>query len=131
MNEHGFIKSVHRYLPSDVFVWKIHDTFAGGVPDAFYAGPAGILFVEYKYVKKLPSKDTTAIRTSLSVQQALWLDRMVNSKQHAALVIGCEQLAVALVNGQWNVPLLKDDYVKRAVSRKEIAGWITEVVCGN
>jgi hypothetical protein len=88
MNEHGFIKSVHRYLPPDVFIWKIHDTFAGGVPDAFYAGPAGILFVEYKYVKKLPARNTTALKTTLSAQQALWLDRMVNCKQHAALVIG-------------------------------------------
>ena len=57
MNEHGFIKSVHRHLPTDIFSWKIHDTFTGGVPDAMYAGPAGILFVEYKYTK-LPKKPT-------------------------------------------------------------------------
>jgi len=131
MNEHGFVKSVHRHLPSDVFVWKIHDTFAGGVPDAFYAGPASILFVEYKYVKKLPSKDTTAIRTSLSVQQALWLDRLATYNQRAAVIIGCEESAIVLEQKEWNNYLLKSDYQKRAVSRKEVADWITGVVCGN
>lgn len=127
MNEHGFIKSVHRYLPPELFKWKIHDTFAGGVPDAFYAGPSGILFVEYKYVKQIPKRDSSVLKTSLSVQQKLWLDRMISFNQHAVVIVGCEESAVVIEDGQWNTPLFKSEYKKRAVSRKEVADWIAGV----
>jgi hypothetical protein len=127
MNEYGFIKSVHSYLPPELFKWKIHDTFAGGVPDAFYAGPSGILFAEYKYVKQVPKRDSSVLKTSLSVQQKLWLDRMVDFNQRAVVIIGCEESAIVIHNKEWNAPLLKSDYVKRAVSRKEVADWIAGV----
>jgi hypothetical protein len=130
MNEHSFIKSVHRYLPSDLFKWKIHDTYTGGVPDSFYAGPAGILFVEYKYVKTLPAKDSTAIKTTLSPLQAQWLNRMLDFNQRAALVIGCEDTAVILTNKEWAAIFTKKDYVARAVPRKQVATWITESCLG-
>lgn len=127
MNEHSFIKSVHRYLPLDLFKWKIHDTFAGGVPDSFYAGPAGILFVEYKYVKKLPKRDSSILKTSLSPQQIQWLNRMTDFNQRAAVVIGCEDTAIILENKIWESPLTKLYYVQRAVPRKAVAEWITSV----
>lgn len=130
MNEHSFIKSVHRYLPSHLFKWKIHDTYTGGVPDSFYAGPAGILFVEYKYVKTLPAKDSTAIKTTLSPLQAQWLNRMLDFNQRAALVIGCEDTAVILTNKEWVATFTKKDYVARAVPRKQVATWITESCLG-
>jgi hypothetical protein len=44
MNEHSFIKSVHRKLPTSMVQWKIQDTFTGGVPGVMYGGPSGILF---------------------------------------------------------------------------------------
>lgn len=127
MNEHSFIKSVHRYLPPDLFKWKIHDTYTGGVPDSFYAGPAGILFVEYKYVKKLPVKNTTTLKTTLSPQQVQWLNRMHDFGQKAAVVIGCEDSAIVLTDKKWELPLTKETYVKQAIPRKEIAIWISRM----
>lgn len=131
MNEHGFIKAVHGKLPkSDLLSWKIHDQFAGGVPDAFYAGPAGILFVEYKYVPKLPAKDTTVLRTSLSTQQKLWLDRFHEFGHPCAVIIGCEQRAVVLESRDWNHDLFKSDFVKRAVNFADAAAYITNICIG-
>lgn len=127
MNEHSFIRSVHRYLPLELFKWKIHDTFAGGVPDTFYAGPSSILFVEYKYVKKLPKRDSSTLKTSLSPQQIQWLNRMTDFNQRAAVVIGCEETAVILENKEWENPLSKLEYLKRAVPRKAVAEWIASV----
>ena len=34
MNEHSFVRSIHNALHPDVYKWKIHDTYTGGVPDA-------------------------------------------------------------------------------------------------
>ena len=96
MNEHSFVKAVHRKLPPEVYKWKIHDTYTGGVPDAMYAGPAGLLFVEYKYLKKLPKKPTTPIRTGLSELQIIWLERMLLYNVLVVAIIGSPSGAVVL-----------------------------------
>jgi len=122
MNEHSFIKSIHRYLSPDVHSWKIHDTFTGGVPDAMYSGPSGLLFVEYKYVKELPKRDTTPIKHSLSPLQAQWLERMSVSAQ-AALIVGVGDTCIILVD-DFSTNICKYRYIEDSVSRKEAAAFI-------
>tara|TARA_B110000967_G_C18691260_1_gene463124 strand:- start:433 stop:840 length:408 start_codon:yes stop_codon:yes gene_type:complete len=129
VNEHGFVKSVHRSLPSELYKWKIHDTYTGGVPDAFYAGPSGVLFVEYKYIPKLPVRDTTKLRTTLSPIQIEWLNKMHQfGSAKVAVVIGAEETAVILTAGEWSNPLTKQEYVKRCVPRKDVGDWIRNQV---
>ncbi len=127
MNEHGFVRAVHRQISDSVFRWKINDTYAGGVPDAFYAGPACCLFVEYKYVKELPKRDSTFVKTTLSEPQKLWLDRMFSLDKRVAVVIGSPLGSVVLINKRWNYPLTKTQFIKRTLSNKEIATWIERV----
>lgn len=123
MNEHGFVRSVHRQLSPDVFVWKINDKYAGGVPDAFYAGPARCLFVEYKYVK-LPKRDTTLVKTSLSEQQKLWLDRMLGMDKQVALVIG-SVLGSIIIDKNWDHPIPTGLFRQHAMSTQAVAQWIS------
>ena len=122
MNEHGFIKSIHRYLHPNVHSWKIHDTYTGGVPDAMYSGPAGILFVEYKYVKNLPKRATTPIKHSLSALQLQWLERMKVSAK-AALILGVEDTCIILVD-DFNTNICKTKYIEESVTRKQAADFI-------
>ena len=96
MNEHSFVKAVHRKLPPEVYKWKIHDTYTGGVPDAMYAGPAGLLFVEYKYLKSLPKKPSTPIKTGLSELQINWLERMFLYNVIVVVIIGSPNGAIVL-----------------------------------
>lgn len=127
MNEHSYIKAVHRLLPPDLLKWKIHDSFVGGVPDAMYAGPSNILFVEYKYVPKLPKRDSTKIRTTLSAQQVLWLNKMNDFNKKVAVVIGgADDTNVILTDKRWETSLTKAEYIKRAISRKDVAAYIQE-----
>ena len=78
MNEHSFVASIHRILKKHpVHIWKINDQYAGGVPDAFYEGVNSDLWVEYKYIPKLPKRSTTKIDLTspkmLSMNQQLWM----------------------------------------------------------
>ena len=125
MNEHSFIRSIHRYLHPDIHSWKIHDTYTGGVPDAMYSGPAGILFVEYKYIKTLPKKDTTPLRHSLSALQLQWLERMKMSA-NAALVIGVEDTCIILVD-DFSANICKTRDVEERRSRKSVVDFILSV----
>lgn len=123
MNEHSFIRAVHRRLPADILRWKINDSYAGGVPDAFYAGAARCLFVEYKFVK-IPIRNSTNLKINLSEQQKLWLDKMQNIDQSVAVVIGSEAGALILINSAWNKSINKATYLELSSDTANVAAWI-------
>ena len=125
MNEHSFVRSIHKALHPDVYKWKIHDTYTGGVPDAMYAGPAGVLFVEYKYIKSLPKRDDTIIRHSLSELQSAWLERIQQSAA-VALIIGIEDTAIILER-DFSTNISKLQYIEQNISRRSVADWIYSV----
>lgn len=127
MNEHGFIRAVHARLPPEIFRWKIHDTFAGGVPDAFYAGPASTLFVEYKYVKALPKRNSTFVKTCLTPQQKHWLDSLHSFAQPVALIVGIGDQALVLLDKRWNTNISRTGFLKEAMPRNQVATWIERV----
>ena len=90
MNEHSYIKAIHRLLPTSVYKWKINDNFHGGVADAYYSGKGGDIWIEYKYISKPPKKPTTIIRTCLTDQQLNWLQTRQEEGRNVALVIGID-----------------------------------------
>ena len=87
MTEREFIAKIHKALDSEIYKWKIHDAYHGGVPDAYYSGPAGCMFIEYKYHRKMPVRLTSKINTKTSSQQKLWLQRAIDHNVLAFLVI--------------------------------------------
>ena len=123
MNEHSFIKAVHRKLPSDVYRWKIHDTYTGGVPDTWYAGPAGTLFVEYKYIQNLPKRPTTEVKSGLSALQIAWLDRMWDYKVVVAVIIGSKVGSLILSDQEWHKVLKPQDF-ETGLKPPDIADWL-------
>lgn len=125
MNEHSFVRSIHNALHPDVYKWKIHDTYTGGVPDAFYSGPARSLFVEYKYIKNLPKKDNTVLKHSLSKLQAAWLNKVKHATP-VALILGVEDTAIIIID-DFSVSISKMHYLQLCIPRKQIAEWIYNV----
>jgi len=128
MNEHSFIKSVHRKLPPEIFKWKIHDTYTGGVPDVMYGGPSGILFAEYKYVPKLPARESTLIKTTLAPLQIQWLNRMVACGQSAAVIVGIEKRALILLANNFTANITKRYYMEHSIAIPELILWIQDQV---
>tara|TARA_R110002020_G_scaffold238795_2_gene451333 strand:- start:1094 stop:1498 length:405 start_codon:yes stop_codon:yes gene_type:complete len=90
MNEHGFIKKIHKMLPPRLYKWKINDPYHGGIPDAYYAGPHGFCFVEYKYIAELPKRGTTKLNFGLTTQQKIWLLTQHRFRVPVYVVLGAE-----------------------------------------
>jgi hypothetical protein len=127
MNEHGFIRSVHRKLPAEIYRWKINDNFEGGVADAYYSGNKGDLWIEYKYLRELPKRSTTAIRTTLSAQQQLWLADRHREGRRVALVIGSPAGCLVLTTPDaWNQDLTRDDFIRSAIEKTRLVSYIVE-----
>jgi hypothetical protein len=106
--------------------WKIHDTYTGGVPDAWYAGPAGTLFVEYKYVL-LPQKSTTPIKVGLSAQQRLFLNRLIEYHLSCVIIVAHQNGAAIFSPAEVDVGLFKESF-SNPLSVPDVADWITNSV---
>ena len=131
MNEHSFVKSVHRKLPVDLYKWKIHDSYTNGVPDAMYAGNKAILFIEYKYVPKLPSKKDTVVKLGLSGLQIQWLNNFVDLGHNVAVVVGTEGKNVLIMEDKtWNTPPSKENFLKNAIKTPDLQDYILNVCTG-
>lgn len=87
-----------------------------------YSGPAGVLFVEYKYVKELPKRASTPIKHSLSALQLQWLNRMKVSAK-AALIVGVGDTCIILVD-DFATDICKSRYIEQSVARKDAACFI-------
>ena len=128
MNEHTFIAKIHKRLPPDVFRWKINDTNQAGVPDAMYRGPAGLLFVEYKWLNSLPKKETTPVKINVSPIQSNWLMGHYSHGQKIAVIVGTpENGALIHTKTSWRFPINNVLFNELAVSHNDVAAWITAV----
>jgi len=127
MNEHSFIKSVHTNVSRDVFVWKILDKYQGGVPDTFYSGPSGYLFIEYKYQTKLPKKSTTKIKIALTELQRTWLSR-AQSHRHLTYIVLGSPAGVYITDDITEKEITKKRLVEESITKKEFISRI-EMVC--
>ena len=128
MNEHSFIRSIHRKLPRGIYHWKIRDSFSNGVPDCYYEGPKGSLWVEYKYIKKLPSRNSSKVTINLSELQKNWIQRAVTNNQNCAVVVGTNENLAIFKNGDWTFRITKEYYLRISSTKDSLVDYITETV---
>jgi len=126
MNEHSFIRSMHRQLPTELYKWKINDNFQGGVADAYYSGSGGDLWVEYKYLAKLPKRPTTIVKIELTGQQKLWLRSRRKEGRNIAVIIGSPQGHVILYDQLWEKEITAEEFIKKCLTTKQIADTIVK-----
>lgn len=126
MSEHGFVRSIHRKLPKEVYRWKVADRFTNGVPDAWYSGPAGDVWVEYKYIPRTPRK---AYRVEITDLQKKWLMERAIEGRNVAVIVGCPTGAAIFQGAVW-----VDEQQKRidplTLSIAEIAQWLATQTLG-
>ena len=117
MNESGFIATVSKKLPPEIYAWKINARFAPGVPDCWYCGPDGDLWCEWKFVHKMPKKH----KPRLSKKQADWLDARYDQGRNVAVLVGSLEGTAIYLNKDWN----SQQKVVKLYGRQQIADWIT------
>lgn len=120
MNEKSFITKIHRALGSCIYKWKINDPYHGGVPDAYYAGPAGWCFVEYKYTPTLPSKKTSKVKFNLSNQQKNWLTKQHEFGIPVFVIAGCEDKAFITTDFESVSKQTKETFLSTAIPISEL-----------
>jgi hypothetical protein len=127
MTESGFTQSIMRKLDKRIYKWKIMNTMQNGVPDCYFSGPAGDLWVEVKYIK-LPKRELTEITPKLSDLQLRWLTQRKAEGRNVAVILGSEQGSCL-----YHINESFEDKVQRAafnLSRNDVVKWIETQTLG-
>lgn len=129
MNEHSFIRSIHRKLPADVYAWKINDNFQGGVADAYYSKVAGNdMWIEYKFLKSLPKRMSTTVRLGLSELQIEWLAARLLDGRTVAVIVGSPAGHLILREGEWENPISTEFFTRNAVETSAVVAYILSIL---
>lgn len=133
--ENTFIGSVRKHLSKKVYALKNHNEYNSGIADVWYDGPAGDLWIEYKFIV-VPKRDDTGIdlvggkNPILSKLQQEWLaDRHVNGRR-VAVIVGSKEGGVWFEPMTWNYPLQAGMFRAGVVPRQALAAKIEGIVLG-
>ena len=125
--ENTFIQSVHRHLPRGLYSMKNHNQYVGGIADCWYSGPAGDLWIEYKFVV-MPKRDETLIVPNLSALQVEWLTERSKEGRSVGVIIGAREGGVWLPGLAWVNPLKTVEFRKLMMPRSDLAAVITKLI---
>ena len=119
--ENSFIRGVNKYLPK-TYAEKMNNPWRAGTADVWYSGSYGDLWVEFKFIERVPrSKE---ILPDLTPRQRRWLNNRFDEGRNVAVVLGTPKGGVIYRNKEWNRPLDHETLSGLIVPRDEIARWI-------
>ena len=126
--ENTFIDSVHKLLPKELHAEKMNNPYRSGCADVWYSGKQSDLWVEYKYIPKLPVEN--AIKANLSPLQTKWLRERYHEGRKVFVVIGSPLGGVILAGLTWENPISLSDYRKQTITRQTLADWLAANTLG-
>ena len=124
--ENTFIDSVHKRFASKEAPHreKMNNPYRSGTADCYYSGEFGDVWIEYKWVPKLPTR-TASITPDCSPLQIKWLHGRYSEGRNVHVIVGCPAGGVILSGLEWEAPIPVSDFTKRIISREAIAEWLT------
>lgn len=123
--ENTFIRAIHKLLPASVYHMKTHNPYVAGVPDCYYSGSGGDMWVEYKFVPKLPK--TGWVKVNLTALQRQWLKGRRDEGRNVAVIVGSPEGAVVLTGPKLTLDKVEVDWFRaRMQNREEVALWLTK-----
>jgi hypothetical protein len=127
--ENTFIASVHKHLPRELYRIKNNNVYNSGQPDCWYSGPAGDLWIEYKF-NVLPKRSDTLVVPGLSELQKNWITSRHAEGRKVGVIIGCKEGGVWFPGTSWASPIIAERFRKMMNSRNTLAEIIAEMTQG-
>ncbi len=115
MNESGFTRAVNKKLSKNIYCWKVSDRYTGGVPDVYYSSKRGDMWIEYKYLHKLPKR----VKPNLSSLQIKWLKERHSEGRNVFVVVGSPTLCLLYEQRNW-----EKAEVFQTLTRDQLIAWI-------
>jgi hypothetical protein len=122
--ETRFYTAVHKRLDKRVYREKMHNPYHGGTPDVWYSGNADDLWVEYKWLAKLPRSAPVVLSRLLSPLQQRWLDQRHAEGRNVAVVLGTPEGAWIMSGKMWKLDIDPADIRAANKSKQNVAEYI-------
>ena len=122
--ETTFINALHRKLPTSVYHMKNNYPYTGGIPDCWYSGQLGDVWVEYKFLPTMPVRADVHPAKLLSALQMEWLNGRYAEGRNVAVIIGAPKGGVLLVDRAWEMSLSPQLFASLIRSKDDLIEWI-------
>ena len=123
--ENTFISGVHKHIPRHIHREKMNNPYSSGTADVWYSGKGGDLWVEYKWIPRIPQRGVVAPQKLLSALQMKWLNDRYNEGRNVNVIIGCPAGGVLLLDRLWECDLTAAGFTSLIRSRHDLADWIS------
>ena len=126
--ETTFIASIHKHLPLKNVLHreKMNNPYSSGTADVWYSGNGGDLWIEYKFLPRIPQRGVVDPKKLLTALQLHWLNGRYDEGRNVAVVIGCPTGGVLLLDRIWETELTPSQFTSLIRSSIDLADWIRE-----
>ena len=118
--ETTYTRGVHKHLQS--YYEKTNNPFRSGTADVWYSGALGDLWIEYKFIERIPKN--SEILPEVTQRQAQWLSNRYIEGRNIAVVLGSPEGGVVYHGTGWLDPITPAEFRKRMISKEAVAQWI-------
>lgn len=122
--ETRFYTAVHRLLPKSIHREKMANPYRGGTADVWYSGTADDLWVEYKWLAKVPVRANIRVYDLLSPLQLQWLRDRRQEGRNVIVILGSPDGAWVYEFGTWEADLPVDVFKHGARTKQQVADYI-------
>lgn len=125
--ETNFRLKIEKRLPRMLHREKMNNPYRGGTADSWYSGRGGDLWVEYKFLPRVPQRGIIdAKRMDLTALQQQWLRGRYEEGRNVAVICGTLVGGVIMRDLEWEVGLTVDQFNGRTVKIDDLSYWITQ-----
>lgn len=139
--ESAFINSITRLLPikklkgnakirekypkhQHLHYEKMHNDYRGGTADCWFSGAIGDLWIEMKFLPRIPQRVSVKPLELLSTLQLDWLNERHDEGRNVAVIIGVPTGGVLLLDRSWECEIPPQEFASLIRSRNDLADWI-------
>ena len=105
---------------------KLNLRFIRGVPDAWLSGLEGDLWLELKYLQKLPP--VVEPEKLLSANQISWLTRRHEEGRSVAVLVGSSDGHLFFPGLSWQSSVSRERWIQSSLTTKETGEFLIELV---
>jgi hypothetical protein len=122
--ETRYYTAVHKLLPRIIHREKMHNIYRGGTADVWYSGNLDDLWVEYKWLTKLPKKAPVRLDKLLSPLQLNWLRGRYVEGRNIVVILGSPEGAWVFENLDWEKAIDPTTIREREYTKQNVADYI-------
>lgn len=129
--ETTFYESLHKRIKKHepkIHIEKMYNPYRGGTWDVWYSGNGGDLWIEYKWLTKIPTRPDTLVSPGLSPLQLAWGSGRYAEGRNLAVIVGCPEGGVVYQDVGWEEELPAHVFRYMLRSREKLAEFIIEQV---